>query len=68
MNPYTYHLHLHVVQYLRDPYQAQHIMEFLSLSFHHPLAIFFEAMLLLARDFGVLERFARAASPSRCCC
>jgi hypothetical protein len=47
-NPYTYHLHVHVVQYLADPYSAQHIIEFLSVSFHHPLAIFFEAMLLLA--------------------
>jgi hypothetical protein len=46
VNPYTYHLHQHVIEYLRDPYQAQHIMEFLSISFHHPIAIFFEAMLL----------------------
>jgi hypothetical protein len=48
VNPYTYHLHVHVVQYLADPYQSQHIMEFLSVSFHHPLAIFFEGMLLLS--------------------
>jgi hypothetical protein len=46
VNPYTYRLHLHVLAYLRDPYQSQHIMEFMSLSFHHPLAMFFEAMLL----------------------
>jgi hypothetical protein len=45
LNPYTYHLHVHVWQYLRDPYQAEHIMEFLSVSFHHPIAIFFETML-----------------------
>jgi len=45
LNPYTYHLHVHVWQYLSDPYQAKHIMEFLSVSFHHPIAIFFEAML-----------------------
>jgi hypothetical protein len=45
-NPYTYHLHQHVIEYLRDPYQSQHITEFLSLSFHHPMAVFFEAMLL----------------------
>lgn len=51
-NPYTYHLHVHVVQYLADPYSAQHIMEFLSVSFHHPLAIFFEAMLLLSALAG----------------
>jgi hypothetical protein len=48
VNPYTYHLHVHVFEYLADPYSAQHILEFLSVSFHHPLAIFFEAMLLLA--------------------
>jgi len=47
INPYTFRLHQHVFEYLRDPYQSQHIMEFLSISFHHPAAIFFEAMLLL---------------------
>jgi hypothetical protein len=47
VNPYTYHLHQHVISYLRDPYYSLHISEFLSLSFHHPIAIFFEAMLLL---------------------
>jgi hypothetical protein len=31
-----------------DPYQSQHIMEFLSLSFHHPAAIFFEGMLMMS--------------------
>jgi len=45
VNPYTYHLHVHVWKYLSDPYQAEHIMEFLSVSFHHPIAVFFEAML-----------------------
>ena len=45
-NPYFYRLHVHVWQYLRDPYVGQHIMEFLTLSFHHPAAIFFEAMLM----------------------
>jgi len=45
LNPYTYHLHVHVWQYLRDPYLSERIMEFLSVSFHHPIAIFFETML-----------------------
>ncbi|HWC99957.1 MAG TPA: hypothetical protein VG456_24525 [Candidatus Sulfopaludibacter sp.] len=54
VNPYTWHLHKHVVEYLADPYQSQHIMEFLSVSFHHPLAIFFEGMLLL----GALAAFS----------
>jgi len=45
LNPYTYHLHVHVWQYLRDPYLGARIMEFLSVDFHHPIAIFFESML-----------------------
>ena len=48
INPYTYRLHLHIAQYLRDPFNSRHIMEFLSPSFHHPTAIFFEAMLVLS--------------------
>jgi hypothetical protein len=48
INPYTYHLHVHMASYLRDPWNSQHIMEFLSPTFHHPTAIFFEGMLLLA--------------------
>src|SRR5260370_2525446 len=48
VNPYTYHLHVHMAQYLRDPWNSQHIMEFLSPSFHHPAAIFFELMLVMA--------------------
>jgi hypothetical protein len=47
INPYTYHLHSHLLQYLRDPWNSEHIMEFFSPSFHHPTAIFFEAMLIL---------------------
>jgi hypothetical protein len=37
-----------VIEYLRDPYASQHIGEFFSLSFHHPVALFFESMLLLS--------------------
>ncbi len=48
VNPYGYRLHQHVVLYLTDPYQGQHVQEFLSVSFHHPLAVFFETMLLLS--------------------
>jgi hypothetical protein len=46
INPH-YHLHTHLAEYLRDPWNSQHIMEFLSPSFHHPTALFFEGMLLL---------------------
>jgi hypothetical protein len=45
VNPYSYHLHRHVLQYVGDPYQSQHIMEFLTLSFHHPVALYFECLL-----------------------
>jgi hypothetical protein len=48
VNPYGWRLHVHLVEYLRDPYASQHIAEFFSLSFHHPAAIFFEALLLLS--------------------
>ena len=48
INPYTYHLHQHLAKYLGDPFNSQHIVEFLSPSFHHPTAIFFEAMLAVA--------------------
>ena len=48
VNPYTYHLHIHMAKYLFDPWNATHINEFLSMSFHHPTAIFFEAMLVMA--------------------
>jgi hypothetical protein len=47
INPYTYHLHVHMAKYLNDPYNSQHIMEFLSLSFHDPTAIFLETMLVM---------------------
>ena len=47
LNPYFYHLHVHIFKYLGDPFQSQHINEFLSLSFRHPIAIFFEIFLLL---------------------
>ena len=52
VNPYFYRLHVHVWQYVSDPYQSQHIMEFLTLSFHHPAAIFFEGMLMMSAAAG----------------
>jgi hypothetical protein len=48
LNPYTYHLHVHMAQYLRDPFNSQHIAEFLSPTFHHPMAMFLETMLVLS--------------------
>jgi hypothetical protein len=47
INPYTYHLHVHMAQYLRNPWNSEHIVEFLSPSFHHARAIYFEAIMAL---------------------
>jgi uncharacterized protein YceK len=46
-NPYFYHLHAHILSYLRDPV-TRNIMEFSSLDFHHPLGMFYEGLLAAA--------------------
>jgi hypothetical protein len=46
VNPYTYHLHAHIYQFFSEPYHVQNIAEFQSISFHHPVALYLEAMLL----------------------
>ncbi|HTS28501.1 MAG TPA: hypothetical protein VMH81_21655 [Bryobacteraceae bacterium] len=48
INPYTWHLHEHIIKYLGDPYNSQHIFEFQSPSFHNLTSRFFEIMLVLA--------------------
>ncbi len=53
VNPYFYQLHVHIFQYLRDPFQAEHIVEFLSISFRHPLAIFLELLLVLGAGAAI---------------
>jgi hypothetical protein len=60
INPYTFRLHEHIWQYLTDSYQTTHILEFFSISFHHPVAIFFEAMLALGAA-AALRSFAKAS-------
>ncbi|MCL5742820.1 MAG: hypothetical protein M1541_02660 [Acidobacteria bacterium] len=47
INPYSYKLHSHIIEFLRDPYQYEHISEFLSLNFHHPLGVVFEIVIVL---------------------
>lgn len=59
VNPYFYRLHQHVLGYLSDGYQMKHIGEFQSISFHHPLAVFFEILLALgsaAAFWNLLKR------------
>lgn len=48
VNPYTYHLHVHVYEYLADPKLWQYISEFQALQFRGPLAAFTEPMFALA--------------------
>ena len=44
--PYTYHLHVHIFEYLTDSVQREHIMEMLPISGLNPAARYFEALLL----------------------
>ncbi|MFL6446377.1 MAG: hypothetical protein ACJ746_01580 [Bryobacteraceae bacterium] len=64
INPYTYHLHQHIVEYLNDTTQLSSISEFQTLSFHAPAAIYFEIVLVLsviaALDQVRQRRFAPA--------
>ncbi|MCS7314457.1 MAG: hypothetical protein RMI94_05225 [Bryobacterales bacterium] len=45
VNPYGWRLHAHIVRYLAESYHRENIIEFLSISFHHPAAIYFEILL-----------------------
>jgi hypothetical protein len=47
INPYGWHLHAQLVRFLTNPAYFQNVAEFVSISFRHPLAPFFELMLLL---------------------
>ena len=47
VNPYFYRLHEHMAQYIADPFNSEHIVEFLSPNFHNPASTYFEAMLVL---------------------
>jgi len=47
VNPYGWRLHEHLLRFLTRPAYFENIAEFASISFRHPLAPFFEAMLLL---------------------
>ncbi|MBV9304258.1 MAG: hypothetical protein JOY62_00825 [Acidobacteriaceae bacterium] len=47
VNPYTWHLHQHILSYLRDSKLLDDIQEFQSVNFHYGMAVFFECMLLL---------------------
>jgi hypothetical protein len=48
INPYGWGLHKHIVDYLLDPYQLQHISEFQAVNFHAPYAAYYEPLMVLA--------------------
>jgi hypothetical protein len=58
INPYTWHLHAQLVRFLTHPAYFQNVSEFVSINFRHPLAPFFEVMLMLgaATAFWSLTR------------
>jgi hypothetical protein len=48
LNPYTYHLHTHIFKTLSDPWPYEHIMEYLSPTFHDARSRFCELYLAAA--------------------
>lgn len=46
INPYGWQLHKHMVEYITDPYQLNHISEFQSMDFHSPVTVYFEPMMI----------------------
>ena len=47
INPYGWRLHVHLVQYISDPYQLLHITEFQSMNFHSPVVVYFEPLMVM---------------------
>ncbi|MGA2712203.1 MAG: hypothetical protein ABSG41_03775 [Bryobacteraceae bacterium] len=45
INPYGWRLHQHIIRYITDPYQLQHITEFQSMNFHSPVVVYFEPLM-----------------------
>jgi hypothetical protein len=58
VGPYTYHLHVHIFEYLTDSFQRGHIQEMLPISFQNPAARYLE-ILLLAGGAAVLWHLRR---------
>ncbi len=47
IGPYTYHLHVHIWDYLTDSFQREHIQEMMPINFQNPAARYLEIELLL---------------------
>ena len=59
VNPYGWNLHIHIYRYLTERYHFDNIIEFQSMSFHNPTAMFFETLLglgLLTVGWSVAQR------------
>jgi hypothetical protein len=63
VNPYTYHLHTHIVEFFRDPYHFENISEFQSLSFHATATRYLEIMIVLAVAASVWNLTRRNFTP-----
>lgn len=48
LNPYGYHLHIHIAQYVGSSFYFARISEFQSIDFHSFTAAYFETLLMLA--------------------
>ncbi|MGO4879704.1 MAG: hypothetical protein ACLP59_02645 [Bryobacteraceae bacterium] len=48
IGPYTYHLHVHIWEYLTDSFHREHIQEMLPINLANPAARYLEVMLLVA--------------------
>lgn len=59
VNPYSYHLHAHILRYITDPFHTQHVNEFWSLNFQHPVANYFEPMMVLGVVAALWNLFQR---------
>ncbi|HSB14663.1 MAG TPA: hypothetical protein VLE22_09400 [Bryobacteraceae bacterium] len=64
INPYTYKLHVHMWRFLTGGFHMEHISEYLSISFQHPQALWFELMIVAGAIAGMWslyrKRFAHA--------
>jgi hypothetical protein len=58
-NPYFYHLHVYIYKFLNDSYAFKYIDEYQSLSFRHPLALYFEPMVLLGMAMALWSLYQK---------
>ena len=67
INPYIYHLHVHMAQYLRDPFNSRAHRGIPIAQFPSSGRRFFEVMLVLGA-VAAFWNLAKGATPRRCCC